>query len=99
MAFHDADGRSYDFSRAGLGLNVLQATFVRVFERALDSTNPQVVRWPGDIPIPLYPREHLLATLKSVLTMVLAANLSDVLRDVDPRCVAVRTLRHGFRRH
>ena len=44
-AFRDADGRLWEFNRAGFGLTVLPAAFTRVVKTALEPLEDDVVSW------------------------------------------------------
>lgn len=75
-AFRDADGRLFEFFRAGICLTVLPDVFIRIEKRALGNPPPDVGSWLDGIMISCHMfREHITA-VADILTKLSNVRLS-----------------------
>ena len=75
-AFRDADGRLWEFNRAGFGLTVLPAAFTRVVKTALEPPEDDVVSWLDDILVSSRTWEAHINLLRTVFQKLVNARLS-----------------------
>ena len=75
-AFRDADGRLWEFNRAGFSLTVLPTEFTRVVKTALEQPEDDVVSWLDDILVSSRTWEAHINLLRTVFQKLVNARLS-----------------------